>query len=190
MTLRSRDAETLIAMAAKAVMRHAERLSEALDELPAPIYVTDPHGVITHFNQACIALAGRTPVVRHDKWCVTWKLYTIEGEALPHDRCPMAIAIQRECPMRGEEAVAERPDGTRIRFVPYPTPIFDSVGEMIGAVNLLMDVTEQRRAQALRAEAARCRRLAYAISHAETVMTLKAMAAEFDEQAEQISRPH
>lgn len=184
------DAETLVAIAASAVVDDVDRLSEALDALPAPIYVTDPDGVITHFNHACIALAGRTPVTRHDKWCVTWKIYTLDGDFLPHDRCPMAVAIQRESLVRGEEAIAERPDGTRVRFVPFPTPIFDREGEMVGAVNLLMDVTEQRRAEALRAEAARCRRLANAISHAETVVTLRAMAAEYDEKSAQITRAH
>lgn len=187
---RVRDAEALVAIAARAVTGNPARLCEALDALPAPIYVTDREGVITHFNTACVALAGRTPVVQHDKWCVTWKIYTLEGERLPHDHCPMAEAVRGECLVRGEEAIAERPDGSRIRFVPFPTPIFDRDGVMIGAVNLLMDVTEQRRVETLRGEALRCRRLADAIGHAETAATLRAMAAEYNEQAAGITRAH
>ena len=58
----------------------------------------------------------------------------------------MAVALRRREAVRGEEAIAERPDGSRFPFLPYPTPIFDDEGEMIGAVNLLVDVSERARA--------------------------------------------
>jgi PAS domain S-box-containing protein len=41
--------------------------------------------------------------------------------------------------------MAERPDGTRIPFLAYPTPLFDEAGVMVGAVNMLVDVAEQSR---------------------------------------------
>ena len=46
------------------------------------------------------------------------------------------------------EAVAERPDGTRVHFVPYPTPLYDNSGILIGAVNMLIDISERKRAEA------------------------------------------
>jgi PAS domain-containing protein len=161
-------------------------LADVLDRLPVAIYLTDVHGTITHFNRACIDLAGRTPVVSHDKWCVTWKLYTLAGASLPHDRCPMAVAIKERRPVRGAEAIAERPDGTRIQFVPYPTPLFDEDGTFAGAVNLLVDVTQLRHAEYLREQAARCRRLALSISDSRTIRTLKGMAEEYEGQAAQL----
>jgi two-component sensor histidine kinase len=82
-----------------------------------------------------------------DLWCVSWKLYTTEGVPLPHSECPMAVALKECRAVRGAEAVAERPDGTRINFAPFPTPIFDSAGNMAGAVNMLVDITEQKKAQ-------------------------------------------
>src|SRR5690606_35550563 len=42
-----------------------------------------------------------------------------------------------------QEVIAERPDRSRARFVPYPTPIFDRGGNLVGAVNMLLDVTER-----------------------------------------------
>jgi len=158
-------------------------LNDVLDRLPVAIYLTDVHGTITHFNRACIELAGRTPTVQHDKWCVTWKLYTLGGASLPHDQCPMAVAIKERRPVRGAEAIAERPDGTRIQFVPYPTPLFDADGAFAGAVNLLVDVTQLRHAEHLREQAARCRRLATSISDSRTIRTLKGMAEEYEGQA-------
>jgi PAS domain S-box-containing protein len=59
----------------------------------------------------------------------------------------MAVTLREGRPVRGLEAVAERPDGTRVPFMPYPTPLFDDTGKLVGAVNLLMDITDQKRAE-------------------------------------------
>ena len=44
------------------------------------------------------------------------------------------------------EAACERPDGTRVPFMPYPTPLHDENGKLIGAVNMLIDISERKRA--------------------------------------------
>lgn len=180
------SAEEYLGIAMNATRDGKDGLNEALDRLPVAIYLTDTDGTITHFNRACIELAGRTPVVQHDKWCVTWKLYTLDGAPLPHDQCPMAVAIRERREVRGAEALAERPDGTRIQFVPYPTPLFDDDGAFVGAVNLLVDVTQIRHAEYLREQAAHCRRLAASISDTRTVRTLNGMAEEYEGQAGQL----
>ena len=46
------------------------------------------------------------------------------------------------------------PDGTRVHFMPYPTPIKDASGKVIGAVNMLVDITEQKRAEEAQARLA------------------------------------
>jgi PAS domain S-box-containing protein len=47
--------------------------------------------------------------------------------------------------------IAERPDGVRIPILPYPTPLHDAAGNLVGAVNMLVDVSDRKRAeQALR----------------------------------------
>jgi PAS domain S-box-containing protein len=134
--------------AVEAFRRREVNYRDILEDLPAAIYTTDAEGRITYFNKACIEFSGRTPTLGDDLWCVTWKLHTLDGRPLPHDACPMALALREKRPIRGAEAVAERPDGSRITFQPYPTPIFDELGNMIGAVNMLVDITEQKKAQA------------------------------------------
>jgi phosphoglycerate-specific signal transduction histidine kinase len=47
--------------------------------------------------------------------------------------------------VRGVEAIAERPDGTRINFVAYPTPLYDSTGKLTGGLNMLVDITERKK---------------------------------------------
>jgi PAS domain S-box-containing protein len=120
---------------------------DLLEDLPAAIYTTDVDGRITYFNRACVDFAGRTPVLGEDRWCVTWKLYAPDGQPLPHDKSPMALALMNLEGMHGVEAIAEKPDGHRINLAAFPTPIFDRSGECAGAVNMLIDVTEQRQAQ-------------------------------------------
>ena len=155
----------------------------ALDQLPAAIYVTNPDGLITYYNPACIDFAGRVPTIGSDRWCVTWKLYTEDGTFLPHEKCPMAVAILEKRAVRGVAAVAERPDGSRVNFMPYPTPIFDAEGDLLGAVNILIDAAETRRAELLWSQASKCRRLAMTVGDQQTADTLALMAAEYERKA-------
>ena len=121
-----------------------------LDELPAAIYVTDALGRITYFNEAAATLWGHRPTLGTSEWCGSWKLFWPDGRALPHGECPMAIAIKEKRTVRGMEAIAERPDGTRVPFEPYPTPLFDASGALVGAVNMLIDVTDRKHAEQIR----------------------------------------
>jgi PAS domain-containing protein len=172
---------------AVAAARHGEtELQSVLAALPAPIYVTDADGWITFYNRACIGFAGRTPALGEDRWCVTWKLYCEDGSFLPHEDCPMAVAIKEKRAVRGAVAAAERPDGTRVMFTPYPTPLIGEDGDIIGAVNILIDVTDHRQAGALRAQAMRCRRLAQSLTDRQAVDTLLVMASEYDAKAQSL----
>jgi PAS domain S-box-containing protein len=157
-----------------------------LDELPAPIYTTDNEGRVTCWNRACIEFAGREPELGQDRWCVTWQLYTTTGDPLRHEDCPMAQAIKQQRPIRDVVAIAERPDGKRVAFRPYPTPLFDEAGEMVGAVNMLVDVTEEQ-SRSLHEQADRCRRLAEATYDRATSKVLDDMACSFDKTAGALS---
>jgi PAS domain S-box-containing protein len=160
----------------------ADVCTSVLDQLPVPIYTTDAQGAVTYWNRACVEFAGREPKLGEDRWCVTWKLYTTTGEPLPHEQCPMAKAIRQQREIRDTVAIAMRPDGTRRAFTPYPTPIFDEAGELTGAVNMLIDVSDEQ-ADALADQARRCRRLAQATYDRETCGVLTSMADQFAETA-------
>ena len=176
-------ADQIVGAAVAAVTDTPNSFEDLLDRLPAAIYVTDNEGTITYFNDECVQLAGRKPAIGKDKWCVTWKLFTVDGEPLPHDRCPMAVAVREGRPIRDVEAIAERPDGSRVHFMPYPTPMFDEDGTRAGAVNLLVPLSQDDRPSYFRDQATRCRRLASESGDPSTVETLCLMAAKYDEQA-------
>jgi PAS domain S-box-containing protein len=119
-----------------ATLRENEyRSREMIDALPAAIYTTDVEGRILHFNRACIELSGRTPVLGSDYWCVSWKLYRPDGTPLPHDECPMAIALKEGRAVRDQMIIVERPDGTRVLVMPYPTPLRDRQGKIVGGIS-------------------------------------------------------
>src|SRR5882672_3542482 len=125
---------------------HEKQFRDLLQALPAAIYTTDADGRITFFNRACVEFAGRTPKIG-DMWCVTWKLFSPDGAPLAHEDCPMAIALKENRAVRNVETIAERPDGSRICFMPYPTPLRDESGKLLGAVNMLVDITTRKQAE-------------------------------------------
>jgi PAS domain S-box-containing protein len=118
-----------------------------LQALPAAVYTTDAGGRIRFYNEAAAALWGCCPELGKSEWCGSWRLYWPDGRAMPHGECPMAIALKERRPIRGAEALAERPDGMRIPFLAYPTPLFDDTGRLIGAVNTLIDISERKEAE-------------------------------------------
>ena len=118
-----------------------------LQELPVAVYITNARGRIIFFNKAAIEMAGRTPKLGVDKWCVAWKLYRPDGTRLPHNEYAMAMALKQNRVIRGAEAIAERPDGTRVPFVPFSTPLRNAAGELIGSLSLLLDITYIKQAE-------------------------------------------
>ncbi|HET6396670.1 MAG TPA: PAS domain S-box protein [Pseudoxanthomonas sp.] len=134
-------------LANEALREREHQLRQILNAIPAAIYMTDAQGRITFFNDAAVEFSGRHPKLGTDEWCVSWRLYDADGNPIRHDECPMAVALREQRPIRGVEAIAERPDGTRVPFIPFPTPLRDENGTMVGAVNMLVDITDRKRAE-------------------------------------------
>lgn len=118
-------------------------LEDVLEALPEAVYITDAEGRITYYNEAAARLWGVRPKLGKSEFCGSWKLYWPDGTPLGHSECPMAMALKEERPIRGLEAIAERPDGVRVPFMPFPTPLFDDNGQLTGGVNMLVDLTER-----------------------------------------------
>ena len=130
-----------------------------VDALPVAIYTTDSEGRLTYFNAAAVSLSGRVPDLGTDQWCITWKLFSADGAPLPHDQCPMSIALAGGDVATGAECIAERPDGTRFWFTPYPVILRDANGQITGGMNLLVDITDRKNAQIEATETVRQLRL-------------------------------
>lgn len=154
---------------------------DLLEALPAAIYTTDRDGRITFYNEAAAELWGCRPAIGSAEWCGSWKIYWPDGTPLPHDQCPMATALKEQRPIRGTEAVAERPDGTRVPFLPFPTPLRDEWGAVVGGVNMLVDLSQHKQDQAaLAEEARRLKGLLDELNHRvkNTLATVQSLAAQ------------
>lgn len=177
--LAATSADHFLDAALDALRSGKEDCHAVLDGLPVPVYTTDFDGAVTYWNRACVDFAGREPQLGQDRWCVTWQIYTTVGDFLPHDQCPMAVAVREQRPVRGAVAIAARPDGSRAAFTPYPTPLFDEDGRLTGAVNMLIDVSAHQ-AVHLREQAERCRRLGRDISDQAVRTMLQSMAQGYE----------
>jgi PAS domain S-box-containing protein len=129
------------------VARGGDVQHELLQALPVAVYTTDAAGHITFFNEAAAALWGCRPKLNSDQWCGSWRMYWPDGTPLPHNACPMAVALKekRDFAGNGQEAVAEQPDGTRIPFMAFPSLLRDAAGEVVGALNMFVDISDRKR---------------------------------------------
>src|SRR5687768_16632352 len=109
-----------------------------LEFLGVAAYTTDAHGRLTSFNEAAADAWGRRPQIGEDLWCGSWQIWWPDGRECALDDCPMAICLKENRPVRDIEIVVERPDGSRRNILPYPSPLRDSDGNLVGAVNLLV----------------------------------------------------
>jgi len=117
-----------------------------LDVIPAAAYACDATGLISYFNPLAEAVWGRTPALRDhaDRYCGSFKLYLSNGTPIRHDECWMALALRRGKPYNGREILIERWDGSRTFGLAHANPVFDARGKVIGAVNLVVDITAQK----------------------------------------------
>jgi PAS domain S-box-containing protein len=133
---------------AEVLGENEERLRGLLSALPVAVYTTDCDGRITFYNEAAAELWGRRPELNKDMWCGSYRILRPEdGAPMPLDQCPMAVTLNEGRSVRGEEILIERPDGSRSRVLPHPEPLRDASGTLIGAVNMLADVTSHKRTE-------------------------------------------
>jgi PAS domain S-box-containing protein len=129
-------------------LRESERhVREVLEALPAAVYTTDAQGVITHFNRAAVDLCGRVPQIGADHWRVARTLYRVDGTPLPDHQDPMAVSLEEDRPVYEPELIVERPNGDRAWVAAYPRPLRSSDGALVGGINMLVDITERKRAE-------------------------------------------
>lgn len=121
-------------------------MNSYLMSLPLAVYGTDPKGWITFYNEPAALLWGRRPELEAEQWCGFSHLFHRDGRPMRHDQCPMAMALANS--ELETEIIAERADGKRLCVEAHPNIVRDEDGKPIGAVNLLIDVTDRQSADA------------------------------------------
>jgi len=159
------DGSTTGAVKSRAARQQVDRYRRFLDALGVAVYTTDADGRITFFNRAAADFWGRRPELG-EEWCGSLRLLWLDGSPMRHDECPMAITLKEARPVRGGQAIAVRPDDSRVTFMAYPTPLFDDADQLMGAVNVLVDVTERHEAEQSVAAAAKALEASNAVKDA------------------------
>jgi PAS domain S-box-containing protein len=120
-----------------------------LEKLPAGAYTCNPQGLITYFNQQATLIWGRTPQLNDatDRFCGSSRLYLADGTPLRHDECWMALAIRNQREYNRKEIIIERPNGDRLTVLAHANPIYDEFGKLLGAVNVLVDITDRKESE-------------------------------------------
>src|SRR5450755_2616201 len=116
-----------------------------LDLLPVGVYVCDRAGLIVRYNRAASELWGCSPKIGDPtvRFCGSYRLYGLNGDPIPHAKCPMADVLATGQELRDQEIVIERPDGGRIVALVNIAAIKDAAGCVVGAVNVFRESPEQ-----------------------------------------------
>jgi signal transduction histidine kinase len=125
------------------------RFRRLLEKLPAGAYTCDAQGLITYYNERAVELWGRAPRLRDpvDRFCGSFKLLSPDGATIPHADCWMALALRNDRAYDGCEILIERPDGDRRVVLAHANPMHDDDGRLVGAVNVLVDISDRKRAE-------------------------------------------
>jgi len=125
---------------------------ELLGALPAAIYVTDAAGHIIYCNQSAVDLWKAMPILGKDKLSDLAQFRHANGALVQQADGQAEIALERGRIVHGQEAIIERKDGSRVPIIPYPTPLHDARGAIVGVINMTVDISERKKAELALAE--------------------------------------
>lgn len=160
------DIEGLFSASSDTGADHDGSIPELLRSLPIAVYATDAAGRVIFYNEAAAQLWGHRPAPGQALWCGAWRLLTADGRPLAHEDCPMAMALRKKVDTRWQQAIAERPDGSQVPFTAFPTLVRNRNGEVVGAVNALVEASEK-----LRSDHAQMRLAAIVESSADAIIS-------------------
>ena len=130
-----------------ALKQSEQRYRTLVQEMPEAVYTCDAEGYIVLYNKAAALLWGREPEIGKEKWGGAAKLYDRNGTWVKHEQTPMAIALREGQTTAGEEVIIERPDGVKRFVLAHPTILFNADKTVAGAINILVDITDRKRAE-------------------------------------------
>ena len=119
-----------------------------LDALPVAAYTCDADGLITYFNENAVDAWGRRAELHHpaDRFTGCRELVDSTGATVLPEETWMARALRERRPQLNREISRRLPDGSFRYFLANASPLSDAAGQLTGAVNVLIDITEKKNA--------------------------------------------
>jgi PAS domain S-box-containing protein len=121
-----------------------------MELLPAAVYICEaPSGVITYYNRRAAELWGCAPAIgdTDERFCGSFRLFRNDRTPLSHAETPMAQVLSGAAPIRNQEVVIERRDGSRIILRINIDPLYDIKGRLSGGISVFEDVTDLKQAE-------------------------------------------
>lgn len=131
--------------ALKAMLRASDGI---LDLLPVATFICDAKGTILQYNRHAVAVWGRAPKPdqTHEQFSERSRFFELDGT--PVARSMVAEVLTSGTPVRDVERIVERADGSTMIVSVNIDPLRNAEGEVVGAVNCFLDVTERKRIDA------------------------------------------
>jgi PAS domain S-box-containing protein len=116
-----------------------------LDLLPIATFICDASGTILQYNQHAVQIWGRAPQhgQTHEQFTESCRYFEVDGSPLP--RSMLAEVLSNGQPLRDKELLVQRHDGSRVVVSLNIDPLRTATGELVGAVNCFLDITERKR---------------------------------------------
>jgi PAS domain S-box-containing protein len=122
------------------------RLQTVLKALPVGVSITDANGRMIEMNEQVARIWGAAPLsTTIDEYTAYKAWWADTGEPVTAETWALTRALQKGEVSVGEVLHIERFDGTHGTILNNAAPIYDSDGQLLGAVAALMDITERVR---------------------------------------------
>jgi PAS domain S-box-containing protein len=123
------------------------RLSAVVDQLPVGVGLFDMQGRLQLGNALLARFMGRSFPPRDAAGLPRWRAWCADGSPLPPNDWPTARALRGDTVQPGIEFLARRDDGANTWLRAAAVPFRNALGEPIGALTVLEDIDEFKRAQ-------------------------------------------
>ncbi len=115
-----------------------ENALQILDNQPDAIFTTDKQGRITFFNKKAVRITGISSQRAIGLYCSE-----LFQDGTCQYQCPVKSSQLRE--QSQHELIIVREDGQRIPVLCFASPLRDEDGSIIGVINILRDISEQKK---------------------------------------------
>jgi PAS domain S-box-containing protein len=134
---------------AEETLQTRDNMIRELPLLPAAVCVCDQFGAVELYNRIAVELWGWEPPIGNGtrRFCGSYLLFHPDGTPMPHTECPTAEALRTGAPVRNQELVIGRPDGSRVPALTNVVLLRNPEGLVIGAVSCFQDITDRKRAE-------------------------------------------
>ncbi len=147
-----RKARTLVQQIADQLLHQAAELETIIEAIPSAVVVCDREGTVTRINAFGEAVLGSP--VRGEKrdFPFTRRLYHPNGPPMAPEEYPLVRALHGETATDFRFSVHRESDGEELELLASYAPLYDSNGEITGAVCAASDITDISRLERQKVE--------------------------------------